>query len=74
MLLKIFRLKKHLTQQEVARRLQISVRQYQRIESGRSFPRETNLGKLEDLFGIPHRVLLAKSVDEIPSFLKKFSS
>lgn len=72
MLLKIFRQDSHLTQHEVAETLKISVRQYQRIESGRSFPSEFGLGKLEDLFKVPHRVLFAKSVDEIPDFLSDF--
>ncbi|MCM3113589.1 helix-turn-helix domain-containing protein [Lederbergia lenta] len=72
MLLKHFRKKKHLTQSEVAEKLQISVRQYQRIESGRSFPRESSLIILEDLFEAPHRVLFAESVEDIPDFLKCF--
>ncbi|MGG0888980.1 helix-turn-helix domain-containing protein [Cytobacillus horneckiae] len=72
MLLKLFRKKKQLTQTEVAKKLRISVRQYQRIESGDSFPREKTLELLEDLFQVPHRVLLAKSIDEIPDFLKCF--
>lgn len=72
MLLKQFRLNKNLTQSEIAEKLQISVRQYQRIESGKSFPNESALGKLEDLFKVPHRVLLAKSKDEIPDYLKNF--
>lgn len=72
MLLKLFRNKKLLTQTEVAKKLRISVRQYQRIESGESFPREKTLEHLEDLFQVPHRVLLAKSIDEIPDFLKCF--
>lgn len=72
MLLKIFRRNKRLTQAEVAEKLQISVRQYQRIESGKSFPREHTLELLEDLFKVPHRVLLARSVEEVPDFLKCF--
>lgn len=71
-LLKHFRKKKHLTQKQVAGLLQISVRQYQRIESGESFPRESTIVLLEDLFKVPHRVLLAKSVDDVPDFLKCF--
>lgn len=71
-LLKIYRNKKHLRQSDVAKKLQISVRQYQRIESGRSFPREPTLDKLEDLFKAPHRVLFAKSVEDVPDFLKCF--
>lgn len=71
-LLKLYRNKKHLTQSEVSKKLQISVRQYQRIESGKSFPRESTLVMLEDLFNTPHRVLFAKSVEEVPDFLKSF--
>jgi transcriptional regulator with XRE-family HTH domain len=71
-LLKHFRKKKHLTQYQVAEILQISVRQYQRIESGESFPRESTIVILEDLFKAPHRVLFAKSVEDVPDFLKCF--
>ncbi|WP_066226344.1 helix-turn-helix domain-containing protein [Heyndrickxia sporothermodurans] len=72
MILRIFRNKKHLTQKEVANKLKISVRQYQRIESGRSFPSKSTLLLLEDMFNTPHRVLLAKSFEEIPDFLKRY--
>lgn len=72
MLLKLFRKKKHLTQREIAEKLQISVRQYQRIESGKSFPKESTLLKLEDIFEVPHRVLFANSVEEVPDFLRCF--
>ncbi|WP_110925942.1 helix-turn-helix domain-containing protein [Bacillus massiliglaciei] len=72
MLLKYFRQKKNLTQSEVAQKLQISVRQYQRIEAGTSFPRESSIVILEDLFEAPHRVLFADSVDDIPFFLRCF--
>jgi transcriptional regulator with XRE-family HTH domain len=71
-LLKLFRKDKRLTQREVAEKLQISVRQYQRIESGDSFPRESTIVILEDLFKVPHRVLFAKSIDDVPNFLKTF--
>ncbi len=71
-LLKYFRQKKNLTQSEVAQKLQISVRQYQRIEAGTSFPRESSIVILEDLFEAPHRVLFADSVDDIPFFLRCF--
>lgn len=71
-LLKSFRKKYHLTQSQMAAMLQLSVRQYQRIESGRSFPRESTILLLEDFFKVPHRVLLSKSVEEIPNYLKHF--
>jgi len=51
--------------------LNISVRQYQRIESGRSFVSQEILNKLEDLFMLPQRVLLAKNIEEVPEFIKK---
>lgn len=74
MLLKNYRLKKHLTQREVADKLDISVRQYQRIEASQSFPKKSTLIMLEDLFEVPHRILFAKSFDDVPDFLKHFLS
>jgi transcriptional regulator with XRE-family HTH domain len=71
-LLKKFRKNRNLTQDEVAKRIKVSLRQYQRIEAGESFPRESTLVLLEDLFQVPHRILFAKTVDEIPHFLKRF--
>lgn len=72
MLLKTFREKKHLTQKEVAEKIGISLRHYQRIESGQYFLRKEKLQLLEDIFKVPHRVLLAKSVEEVPDFLKNY--
>lgn len=72
MLLKNYRLKKHLTQREVADKLDISVRQYQRIEAGQSFPKESTLKLLENLFEVPYRVLFAKTIEEVPDFLQCF--
>ncbi|KGX85195.1 helix-turn-helix domain-containing protein [Pontibacillus litoralis] len=74
MLLKVLRNQKHLTQAEIARKLKISVRQYQRIEHGDSFPKKDAMDALEDLFGVPHRVYLAKSMEDVPDFLKCFLS
>ena len=71
-LLKQFRQKKHLTQQEVADMLQLTVRQYQRIEAGKSFPRQKVILLLEDLFQTPQRILLSKNFSEIPDYLKVF--
>lgn len=71
-LLKHFRYKKHLTQQQVADKLQLTVRQYQRIESGKSFPRESKIAILEDLFEAPQRVLFANSIEDVPDFLRCF--
>lgn len=72
--LKQFRLKKGLTQADVAKQIGISVRQYQRVENGESFLTKDKLNKLEDLFGIPQRVLLAKDVKEIPDFYQHYFS
>lgn len=71
-LLKQQRLKKGYRQEDVARLLNISTRQYQRIESGKSFLTQEKLNKLEDLFQTPQRVLLAKNVEEIPSYYHDF--
>lgn len=72
MLLKDYREKKGLTQFEVAELLQISVRYYQKIESGKSFPRQKIILLLEDLFQTPQRILLSKNLNEIPDYLKVF--
>lgn len=72
MLLKSFRQQKRMNQSEIAEMLQISVRQYRRIETGENFPRESKRHKLEDFFQKPCRVLFANSVEEIPDFLKCF--
>lgn len=68
----MFRLKKEYTQKEMAAKLDISVRQYQKIESGQSFTSKKRVELLEDLFNVPHRVLFSKSVDEVPDSLKHF--
>lgn len=72
MYLKKHRLKKGLTQAQIAALLGISVRQYQRVEAGESFLTQEKLNKLEDLFQTPQRVLLAKNVEEIPSYYHDF--
>lgn len=70
--LKLIRLEYGMTQSDVAKTLNLSVRQYRRIESGKSFPNRENLNKLEDLFQLPQRVLLAKSIEEVPDFYKPY--
>jgi len=66
--LKKVRLQRKLKQSDVAIIVGISIRHYQRIESGKSFLTQEKLNKLEDLFEIPQRVLLAKNVEEIPKY------
>lgn len=70
--LKLIRFEYGMTQSDVAKTLNLSVRQYRRIESGKSFPNRENLNKLEDLFQLPQRVLLAKSIEEVPDFYKPY--
>ncbi|WP_367890643.1 helix-turn-helix transcriptional regulator [Peribacillus muralis] len=41
-LFKLYRNKRHLTQGQVAKKLKISVRQYQRIESGRQLSKRVH--------------------------------
>lgn len=55
--LKEARQKAGLTQQEVAEKLGITVRMYQRIESGNALGKITHWDKLEDLFNVPQRRL-----------------
>lgn len=50
--LKIFRKEKGLSQQEAAVALDMSVRGYQRIESGESFPARKYQHRLANLFGL----------------------
>lgn len=66
--LRIIRLKNNLTQNEVAKILGIKIRHYQNVENGTSFLTQKKLNKLEDLFGLPQRVLLAKTVEEVPEY------
>ncbi len=53
MLVKKYRKQKKLTQKEVAQKIGINERQYQRIESGESFATQKVLNALEDLFEKP---------------------
>lgn len=72
MLLKEIRKSRNLTQKEVATSLGIKVRHYQYVESGESFLTQKRLNKLEDMFELPQRILLAKSFEEIPIFYQAF--
>lgn len=72
MLLKKFRKQKKVSQRDLAELLSLSVRQYQRIEAGESFLRKERIIMLEDFFGTPQRVLLAKTEDDVPQSLKNF--
>lgn len=72
-LLKYYREEKNMTQKALATYLGISERQYQRIESGDSFPSKSVSFQLEDLFGVPQRILLAKSAEDIPDYLKQYT-
>ncbi|PKR83061.1 XRE family transcriptional regulator [Heyndrickxia camelliae] len=72
LLLKEIRKKNNLTQYEVSQMLNLTLRQYQRIEKGESFLAQDKLNTLEDIFKTPQRVLLAKSYEEVPEFLKNF--
>lgn len=56
-----------LTQQELADRLYISVRQYQRIESGQSDGTLEIWDNLEDMFKIHQRVLREKHPAQVAS-------
>lgn len=72
LLLKKFRQQKGWTQLQVAEMLSVSERFYRSIEAGDRRPSYENLNKLEDTFQIPQRVLLAKNVEEIPSFYNDY--
>lgn len=51
------RIEKGLTQQQVADELYLSIRQYQRIETGKAQGSIDTWDRLEDLFNIPQRKL-----------------
>lgn len=72
MLLKKIRITKGLTQKEVASFIGVKTRHYQYVEAGTSFLSQEGLNKLEDLFQLPQRVLLAKSIEEVPDFYQEF--
>ncbi|WP_079707674.1 helix-turn-helix domain-containing protein [Paraliobacillus ryukyuensis] len=72
MLLKQFRNKLKLTQSDVAEKLNITTRHYQRIESGEGFLRQKKLNRLEDIFQTPQRVLFSATVDDVPEYLNIF--
>lgn len=72
LILKNIRKQRGWTQSQVASKLNISKRFYQSIEAGDRKPSYKKINKLEDLFELPQRVLLAKSVEEIPDFYKEF--
>lgn len=72
MLVKKYRKQKKLTQKEVAQKIGINERQYQRIEAGKSFATQKVLNALEDLFEKPQRVLLAKRAEEVPNYMKQY--
>lgn len=72
MLIKQYRIQKKLTQKEVAESIGINERQYQRIEAGDSFATQKVLNALEDLFEKPQRVLLARTAEEVPNYMKKY--
>ena len=72
MILKKIRYSKGLTQSQVAKTLGVSERFYRSIEAGDRKPSYKNLNKLEDLFKLPQRVLLAKSIEEVPDFYKPY--
>lgn len=59
--LKKARQKAGMTQQQVAEILEISVRQYQRIEAGTSNGDYPHWDALEDLLGVHQRTLRAKT-------------
>lgn len=71
LLLKKYRQDKKWTQAQVALMLGVTERFYRSIEAGDRRPSYDNLNKLEDLFGLPQRVLLAKSIEEIPDYYRK---
>ncbi|GGA35377.1 hypothetical protein GCM10007416_05260 [Kroppenstedtia guangzhouensis] len=59
--LKHIRQQKGLTQQITSNLLDISLRQYQFIEAGKRKPSYEVLCKLEEIFGLSHRELLAQN-------------
>lgn len=68
MLIKKYRKRNGWTQFQVAEMLNVTERFYRSIEAGDRRPSYENLNKLEDLFKLPQRILLAKSIDEVPYF------
>lgn len=72
MMLKKIRASKGLTQSYVASKIGVKLRHYQYVEAGMSFLSKDKLNKLEDLFELPQRVLLAKSIEEVPDFYKPY--
>lgn len=72
--LKLLRQIKGLGQSEIAEQLGISVRHYRRIESGQSFLNQDSLNRLEDLFKLPQRILLAENLDVVPDFYEAYFS
>lgn len=72
MLIKKCRKQKKLTQSQVAEIVGVTLRQYQGIESGKSFTTQKVLNALEDLFEKPQRVLLAKNAEEVPNYMKQY--
>lgn len=71
-LIKKYRKQKKLTQSQVAETVGVTLRQYQDIESGKSFTTKKVLNALEDLFEKPQRVLLAKRAEEVPNYMKQY--
>ncbi|HHK0762275.1 TPA: helix-turn-helix domain-containing protein [Enterococcus hirae] len=71
-LIKNYRKQKKLTQSQVAETVGVTLRQYQDIESGKSFTTKKVLNALEDLFEKPQRVLLAKRAEEVPNYMKQY--
>ena len=63
--LKKARQERAMSQQQVAEYLGISVRMYQRIESGNSLGTIKQWDKMEDLFRIPQRTLRIVSTEQI---------
>ena len=53
-----------LTQKQMAQILNMTIRQYQRIESGEILGKVDIWDKLEDLFGIPQRQL--REIEKMP--------
>jgi|GEM_PF-2196247 len=72
LLIKKYRKQKKLTQSQVAETAGVTLRQYQDIESGKSFTTQKVLNALEDLFEKPQRVLLAKNAEEVPNYMKNY--
>lgn len=60
------------TQPQIAKKIGLGTRQYFRIEHGLAFPKQKALNKLEDIFGLPQRVLFSKTSDDISDICNKF--